>query len=769
MIVTLASLRTRWVTLTGSFVALALGVALLATMGLALASTVDAPPQRPERLAGAPVVVRGPDELRVGDKHQPLANYRGVPAGVAARLAAAAPTVIDRSFAVRDGFTGHPWPVARFAGYRLTAGRAPAAAGEVVVSGEPALLGSEMQGRRVVGTVGPAGYERAVFFTDAEAARLSPRIDNLVVDAGPGPVRTLVGAAPGIQVLTGDDRRRADPDPDRDAEALMTVNALLGTAGGITTFVSVFVVASTFAFAVAQRRRELGLLRTAGATPGQVRRMVLAEAGAVGVLASAAGCVLGARGAPLLARLLVDERLAPPWFVIGAHRWPFHVAFWTGLMVALAGAVTAAVRAGRVGPLEALREAAVDTGSMPPGRRIAGALMLATGLGVLVWHVIAEPGEALHRKSYTTQPMLLITAVALLAPLVVRPLVSAVRLPGVTGLLARENAAAGIRRTAAVAAPVLIMVALTGSLLGATATITTAEAGELRDRTRADVIAERPDAATVARARAVPGATVMTSAQTAVYVLEEGVALIGFPAWAVDAGALASVRRLPVIAGSLAELDDSSIVVTDEWAQHTVGSRIDVWLGDGTPRTLRIVAVLAAGTGSEGAYLTPANAPGVAPDRLEMTVPEPSLAAGLGLSREQWLAEQAPRTGRQTRVGFLVVLGIALLYTAIALANTLVMATTGRVPEFSALRLAGATRGQLLRLVTVEALLVAGIGAVLGAAVTLLNLAGIWAALGRLSVWAPVVVPWQQLAGAAGACAVIAMTAALATAARRAG
>jgi putative ABC transport system permease protein len=310
---------------------------------------------------------------------------------------------------------------------------------------------------------------------------------------------------------------------------------------------------------------------------------------------------------------------------------------------------------------------------------------------------------------------------------------------------------------------------LTGSLLGATATITTAKAGELRDRTRADVIVEQPDAATVARTRAVPGATVMSSAQTAVYVLEEGVALVGFPASAVDAGALASVRRLPVIAGSLAELDDSSIVVTDEWAQHTVGSRIDVWLGDGTPRTLRIAAVLAAGTGSDGAYLTPANAPGVAPGRLEMTVPEPSLVAGLGLTREQWLAEQAPRTGRQTRVGFLVVLGIALLYTAIALANTLVMATTGRVPEFSALRLAGATRGQLLRLVTVEALLVVGVGAVLGAAVTLVNLAGIGAALGRLSVWSPVVVPWQPLAGAAGACAVIAMTAALATAVRRTG
>jgi len=253
-------------------------------------------------------------------------------------------------------------------------------------------------------------------------------------------------------------------------------------------------------------------------------------------------------------------------------------------------------------------------------------------------------------------------------------------------------------------------------------------------------------------------------------VLEEGTALISSPALAVDAAALASVRHLPVLAGSLADLDDTSIVVNDEWAEHTVGAEIDVWLGDGTPRTLRIAAVLATGTGDNGAYVTPANAPGIAPDLLEMIIPGRAPVAGLagaGLTRDQWLAAQAPRTGRQTRAGFLVVLGIALLYTAIALANTLVMATTDRVPEFTALRRAGATRGQVLRLVAAEALTVVAVGALLGVAVTLLNLAGIWAALGALSVWSPPVVPWQPLAATALACAVIAVTAALATAFRR--
>ncbi|NEA03083.1 ABC transporter permease, partial [Streptomyces sp. SID10116] len=133
---------------------------------------------------------------------------------------------------------------------------------------------------RVVGTVAGLGFENAVFHTDARAARLSPRSLQLVVDAAPAAVREVVRASDGggVRVLTGDARRYADADPDRDSEALTAMNALFGTAGGVSGFVSVFVVASTFAFAVAQRRREFGLLRTAGATPGQIRRMVVAEA-----------------------------------------------------------------------------------------------------------------------------------------------------------------------------------------------------------------------------------------------------------------------------------------------------------------------------------------------------------------------------------------------------------------------------------------------------------------------------------------------------------
>jgi putative ABC transport system permease protein len=950
--VTLSSLRARWVTLVGTFVALALGVALIATMGLALASTFDAPPQQPARLAGAPVVVRGADELRVptrsGDRVKPLAQPLAVPPALATELSRVAPAIADRSFPVHvdpsaltptsrptqtarssppaqdassspprhsspptrtapsaspsppsrpappvsaqaepslrvgtgaeGDVVGHPWSIARFGGHRVVAGREPRRHDEIVLVADRAAVGRTIRLRTpagsgdytVAGVLAQVPFERAVFFTDGTAATLSPRIDNLVVDAAPDAVRAIVSDFPGVQVLTGDDRRRADPDPDRDSDALVAMNALLGTAGGVTTFVSVFVVASTFAFAVAQRRREIGLLRTAGATPRQIRRMVFAEAVVVGAVASAAGCVLGSRGAPWLARLLVDERLAPAWFTIGDHRWPYHVAFWTGLLVALAGVTVATIRAGRIRPTEALREASADSRAMTAGRWIFGIGILAVGLLLCCWRLLTDPGEALHRKTYTTQPMLLITAVALLAPVLAGPLARLVawlpaRMSGATGMLIRENASAGLRRTAAVAAPVLITVALAGSLLGTTATISEAKAEELRTRTTADLIIPGTlDDRTVAAVRAVPGAQVMTSAATAVYTVEDGVALVRSQALAVDPQSLTAVRRLPVTAGDIGDLNDDGIIVNEEWATHGVGDRVDVWLGDGTPRSLRIVAVLATGTGSNGVYVTTRNAGGAPPDLLELswlpgtdtraaetTVrnllnpspaveadpapttapgargPSPSaeasprgpsrsaearpgrttapgalasslpagadggpkpasgelersaepgaIAHGDGpavhypltpagvqvLTRDQWLAEKLPVSARQTRVGYIVVLGIALLYTGIAVANTMVMATSDRTRELAVLRLAGATKRQVLLLVAAEALTVVLVGTVLGLIVTAMNLLGIWTALAVLSVWSGIVVPWLSVAATLTACAVVAVVAAV--------
>ncbi|UYQ63561.1 ABC transporter permease [Streptomyces peucetius] len=723
--VAVASLWARRTTFVASFVALALGVGLLTAVGLGLASTFDAPRRAPKRFAASPVVVMGQDRLTVKVRRGPGT------AEVSKPLA-------------------HPHPV------------------------DTALI-------RELRRLGPVA--------------LRGGRDAVGVDAAADAVRDVVGLR--AQVLTRDDRRRADPGPERDAQALVTVNSLLGTAGGVSAFVSVFVVASTFAFAVALRRREFGLLRTAGATPGQLRRLLLTEALAVGALASAAGCALGARGAPVLARALVDGGVAPAWFTIRAGvTWPFHVAFWTGLVVASAGAWAASRRAGRVGPAEALREADVDTDVLPRGRLLTGLALAAAGAGLLLWGLATDPAELLKRKTYTTRPMLLITAAALLAPLLVRRVARLLPLPGATGMLVRENTVASVRRTAAVAAPVLVTVALAGSLIGSAESVTGARAAEAREATAAQLVVTgdrlRPPAAgdaapelelrsaTVSPSESAPapelrGATVSPSASTAVFVREDnGTALVGFEARAVtDPAAFAELARLPVTAGELRDLDDRSIVVSEEWKDVEAGGTVDVWLGDGRPARLRVAAVVATGTGSNGAFVTAANAPAAPVDRIDVR-------AGAGVSLDavaaelrhatggtvrtvaEWAAATHPRTSPQTRLGLLVVLGIALVYTAIALAGTLLMATSARAGELTALRLAGATRAQVLRVVAGEALLAVAVGAVLGAAVTAVNLAGLGAALAALSAPVTVVVPWAIAGTALGACAAIAVLAATA-------
>ncbi|MFI7324192.1 hypothetical protein ACIBQ3_05815 [Streptomyces rubiginosohelvolus] len=191
---------------------------------------------------------------------------------------------------------------------------------------------------------------------------------------------------------------------------------------------------------------------------------------------------------------MADVGIAPAWFRIGEQTWPLHTAFWTGLFVALSGVVVSSWRAGRVGPTEALRESAVDSRAMPVSRWLIGGVVLATGLGLLSLVLLDSPGDVLKRKTYITQPVLLVVGFALFAPVLAKPLTRLLtwlpaRLPGATGMLARENASAGVRRTAAGAAPVIITVALAASLMGATATISEAKAGEAREQITADLVA----------------------------------------------------------------------------------------------------------------------------------------------------------------------------------------------------------------------------------------------------------------------------------------
>ncbi|MFC8454545.1 FtsX-like permease family protein [Kitasatospora sp. NPDC057223] len=565
--------------------------------------------------------------------------------------------------------------------------------------------------------------------------------------------------------------------PGQDAVALY---AVLGTAGGVSAFMASFVVASTFSYLIARRRRELGLLRLSGATPGQLRRGVLTEALLLGVVAAAAGCAAGRAGAPLFARWLVGLGMAPPGFTTGTAAWPLHAAFWTGLLVAVSAAGASARRAGRTGPLDALREADVDTGVMTAGRWFWGLGLLLTAAALVVTTLATDPVSLLHRKTYTTQPMVLVSACALLAPVLTPPLLRALawlpaRWTPYAGRLVRESALTGLRRTGAVAAPVLVSVAMAGTLAGALQTVGAAKAAEARARSAADyVVLPGPAAAGTGlldALRGVPGVVVSPTAATTLSVVEPDGTVVRSEARAADPAGLAAVSRLPVITGSVARLDDDGVVLAEEWEQHTVGQRVEVVRPDGSRVALTIVAVLRDGTGDNGLYVTPLNAPGARVDRVDVRLrpgadragAERGLRGAAGeygatvLTGDAWLASAYPVGNRTARVRSALVLGLALTYTGIALANTLVMSTGDRRRELALLRLAGATRGQVVGLVSAESLLVVLTAAVLGCAVTGVNLAGMHAALALLGVAAPVVVPWGTIGAVVLAAAVIAL------------
>lgn len=563
-------------------------------------------------------------------------------------------------------------------------------------------------------------------------------------------------------------------------EELVSLVAALGTAGGVSAFVSAFVVASTFSYTVAQRRRELGLLRLAGATRAQVRRTVLAEALVLGTAASATGCALGRLGAPALVRWLADVGMAPAGFGLADGAWPLHGAFWTGLLVALGGVAVAARRAGLVGPLDALRAADLDSGAMTAGRLLWGLGLLLTAAALTGAALAGDPADLLHRKTYTTRPMLLISACGLLAPLLARPLVHLltwlpVRFTSYAGRLVRGNAAAAVRRTGAVAAPVLVSVALTGSLAGALDTVSAARTAEAAARTAADLVvvpSSRPGPL-VEALRAVPGtAAVSPTAPTTLALVDPDGNAVRAEARMADPAGLAVLARLPVRSGSPAGLGDDAIVLPAEWGR-TAGEPVPVIRADGSRTTLRVAAVLSDGLGDNGLYVTARNAPGARVDRIEVRLAPGMDPAGRDtatarvreaarpygatvFTRDDWLAATAPANARIAWLRTALVLGLALVYTGIALANTLLMATADRRRELALLRLAGATRAQVVRLVTAESVLVAAVGSLLGCAVAAVQLGAMRAGLALLGAPAPWTLPWRPVGLVAGGCVLVA-------------
>ena len=805
--VAVQTLRMRWVSFLGSLIALVLGIAQVAAMGLLLAGMLHLPDRPAERFSAAPAVVYPHDATWDPAKHdlgvRSLVSAVGVSPELLAKVSATGPVVVDREFYAQvlggpADQVGHAWSVARFGGYRLTAGRAPAGDREVVVAaGRPALrpgaritvlTADEVGTYTVAGIAKATGYEDAVFFTDAAAARLSPRINALVAS---GPL-DAVRAAAGTQAegLTGQARHVADASLARDREAFDDTVTLLPVLASVAGATAIFVVASTFAFAVVQRRREVALLRAVGATPRQVQRMVLAEAGLVGAFGSLVGGLLGVGGAHLLTRWLIHLGISPPWFDITpslapAVVLPLLAAFLVGLTVSLGGAVAAAWRAGRIRPIDALRESQVDDSGMTPGRWLLGAAALLAGLGLVGRIAAGSPGTVLVPNDYIWTLLVPVLAVCLLAPVAVGPLTRLLTWPfcrsqGATAMLVRAGALSARRRTAATATPVLLTVGLATCVLGATDSVNQARDQGLRNQTAAEY-AITPHGtpgvsqSVIAKVAAVPGVKVAAPILTTIYTRDED-RLEENDGMVVDPAALTSVFRLKVTQGSLAGLNDRTVVVPDVW-HLDLGSRMEILMADGRTARLRIAAIYHALRGEDVAYLPPAFAgsgryardglsrraylsfaPGTNRDAAVAAVRAALAGAGATLrTREELVASESAFARHLIAVRQKSVAGIVVLFCLVAIVNTLLMATADRRRDLAVLRLGGATPRQVLTVFAAESVLVVGIGLVLSVVAAGLNLCGLWVALNRLFGPTGLVLPYGTLLAIAAVSAVLAL------------
>ncbi|MFC9971526.1 ABC transporter permease [Spirillospora sp. NPDC127200] len=775
----MSTLRHRRASFAGAFVALFCAAALVCACGMLMDTGLRGSVE-PERYAAAPVVVAGDPESHFvkdkGDgetkrKSKPNTARAWLPAELADEIRAVPGVrrvVTEVSFPA-GGTDGHGWESAAMAPFTLKAGRAPAADGEIVVDGSagrgvgstvslvtPAGTGSY----RVVGiTRETLEHQTVTFFSPDEARRLAVRAGKVTAigvwpeSAAPA-VRDAVRGT-GATVQTGEGRGRVEfLGIDSARIKLISMGAALG---GTSLVVALLAVTGTFGLAVQQRERELALLRAIAATPRQLRKLVGGEALLLGVLAAVPGAVAGLFLGMVLHAAFTDLNAIPANLPVEVGPFPPLAAVAVTVPAAWLAARLSARRVARLRPVEALGEAALVPARVSPVRLVAGVLALA---GAVVLTILLT---SIHTESaagpLTPLTALLWTAgLALLGPLVARVLLAAATLPlraaGGVRDLAAANLRAGARRMAAVIAPLTLMVALASTLLFSDTTLKgaaeeQAAAGNVADH----VLGPNVPASAAARARAVPGVEAVTE------VLHTRVRAVSSPysAQGVTPAGLAKTMDLGVTSGSLDRLGDGTMAVREGLGKK-VGDKVAFAMADGAPVSLTVVAVYERGLGF-GDFTLPHSLVAAHVDAPLSTV----LIAAPKVSRDTLaraglpVMERAAAPGRSSSsaVNYLS-LGLIVAFAAISMVNTLAMAVAGRSRELALLRLAGATRRQVLGMLRWETLTATLLAVALGTGVGLVTLTAF--ATGMTGAGSPRVAPLGYL-GIVGTTAALALLA----------
>ncbi|MGW3497381.1 ABC transporter permease [Streptomyces sp. NPDC001020] len=746
-----ANVRERWTSFLAAFVAVLVGVALITTTLIIYDSYR---PKVQSRLSAANVLAipaqavnqaRTPQDRMPWstDEARPLIDSLGAVQGVAS-------VVVDRSFYAQaflddkpvedEGalVAGHGWSSARLAPYVLVTGRAPAAADEVVVdralgvSAGKKLTVNITKGRtefRVVGTVDGPGY----YFTEDFAARQEPGVGAIALLADKGTSADDIKArAAGVvgdrgSVVSGESRSALQPEYVEHKRFLGT--QLIGAMATLGLFTTVFVVASMLVLATGLRRQEIGLLRMIGASPRQVCRMILGEAGLIGLLGALAGCLVGVAAAPLLGNILQGLDVTPPELSVRVAMWPLFTAATIGVGVSVLGAWSAGRMAARVAPIEALLDSRANSRTMSRSRWIGGLIVLGLGVVLAIGTATAGADTRINVAIFAT--MVLIVAAALLAPVFVGPLGWALttpfkRLGSAAPLLVRAELSANSRRAASLAAPVIAAVGFAVLLSGMVETMHVAyPAGDALKLTGQVIVT-----------------SYKTPGNTDEVVSANPVGKAALPTRAFVRDKDGTLTVIDALGSRDARWNKPGQAVLGEKMADFLGVKAGdehaVRFADGATVMVRIAQVLpddpARGDFVMSRQLVREHDPAALTDDIfvPMKSKPTSVVPGTAVhDAVRFALDDYATDSKLTDSLAVMLIVIAVGYSGIAVANSMAMTAHGRRRDFAVMKSAGGTIRQLLLFSVAETALVVAVGAALGVLVTLGPLAGMASGLSQ--------------------------------------
>ncbi|MER5886540.1 ABC transporter permease [Streptomyces sp. NPDC001941] len=769
----------------------------------------------------------------------PTGVVRTVPAALAGRLRAVAGvagarvvvstqnvTVVDAHDKPVGSTTGAPtiatnWRVTDRSPVRLTSGHAPQGAGQALLDADTARTRKLGVGDRLT-VVAPPGSFRvevvgiatftttnpgaALLFLDTPTAqaRLLGRADAataVALDAAPGVSDDVLKARVARVLGDGYTLRTAAEAAKSATEQLGSfldvVKYLMLGFAGVAVLVGVFLIVNTFSMLIAQRTRELGLLRALGADRRQVRRSVLTEALLLGLVSSTVGLGAGVGlAAGLIALMgLLGMNLSTAEMVFGPVT-PL-AAYAVGVGVTIVAAYLPARRASRVSPMAALADAEVGgTGRPLRVRAVAGGLVAAAGAAALAG-CAAATRTATASSLLGLGVVLTLVATVVAGPLLVRPVIRVLggafpRLYGPVGRLSQRNALRNPRRTGATASALMVGIALVAGLSVASASMTRSLDEQIDRTLGADFTVQnagfQPFPREVTdRVRATAGVGTLVRQRFAPLELRlpDGTR-VRTGAAGYDPG-LDRVAHLSYASGGTrAALAPGALGMAGDFAaEHGVrtGTVLPVEFPGGRTARLRVGALtdleqaespgapggVFMGLGTVEAYLPGGQdavvlvdaAPGVDPGVLRA-----SLEAALTPYPQVQVRDRADYkelVRRQVAVLLYLVyalLGLAIVIAVLGVVNTLALSVVERTREIGLLRAIGLSRAQLRRMIRLESVVIAVFGALLGLALGLVWGVAVQRVLALQGMRA-LAVPWGTVLAVVAGSVVVGLAAAL--------